>query len=205
VVEGVTFPLPQTGQIIYVTAYGAACPVPLATASFNTWYYQPLIVGDTHLSLAQAISDYSIFLGMLAPGSYATLDGNVVSVYINRDGWRFGRRGFSNPDVCFANFGFCGFNDAGFDPPTFDIRVINRIECCDFDFCNMSNYMLINDIVGKHDFFQGFGTCHDNFTRAENTDRHLFHVTSRLEFYFDSRVPVRVKTDIEYWLLTKMV
>ena len=134
-VDGVTFPFTTTGQIIYVTAYGAACPIPLATASFNSWYYQPLIVGDSHITLAAAINDYSIFLNSLAPGSYATLDGNVVSVYINRDGWRFSRRGFSNPDVCFANFGFCGFNNAGFDPPTFDIRVIKQIECCDFDFC----------------------------------------------------------------------
>ena len=131
VVDGVTFPFTTSGQIIYVTAYGAACPIPLATATFNSWYYQPLIVGDSHFSLAQAINDYSIFLNLLAPGSYATLDGNVVSVYINRDGWRFSRSGFSNPDVCFANFGFCGFNDAGFDPPVFDIRVIQTMECCD--------------------------------------------------------------------------
>lgn len=145
VVDGVTFPLPQTGQIIYVTAYGAACPIPLATAFFNSWYYQPLIVGDVHFTLADAINDYSIFLGALAPGSYATLDGNVVSVYINRDGWRFSRRGFANPDVCFANFGFCGFNDAGFDPPTFDIRVIQQIECCDTSVCE--------DVCGEPIYF----------------------------------------------------
>ena len=145
VVDGVTFPFTTSGQIIYVTAYGPACPIPLATAFFNLWYYQPLIVGDVHFTLADAINDYSIFLGALAPGSYATLDGNVVSVYINRDGWRFSRRGFANPDVCFANFGFCGFNDAGFDPPTFDIRVIQQIECCDTSVCE--------DVCGEPIYF----------------------------------------------------
>lgn len=129
VVDAPALPL-NTGQAIYVTAYGAACPVPSATAAINTWYYQPLIT-DVHLTLADAITDYNIFLNLLAPGSYATLNGNVVSVYIHRDSWEESRDGFINPSPCFADFGFCGDAFPGDPLPSYDIRVLQIIECCD--------------------------------------------------------------------------
>lgn len=145
----VNLPL-NTGEKIWVTAYSPACPLPI-TASTDSWYYQPL-VNDFHFTLDDAVANYSAFLGLLATGSYATVSGNVVSVYINKAGWRNSRQGFVNKEACNAGFGFCA-SAFDFEPlPTFEARVLRSPDCCDECICNCTNPMYVdNPTTGNYD------------------------------------------------------
>ena len=73
------------------------------------------------------------------------------------------------------------------------------------DLFDIGKNGLVDDIVGEHNLLEGLCTRHNNLACAEDTDRHLFHVTSRLELDLYGRVPVWVKTDVEHWFFTEMV
>lgn len=66
-------------------------------------------------------------------------------------------------------------------------------------------YVLIDDVVCKHNLFESLRPSHNNLSCAENAHRDLFHVLCRFEFYFHRGVSVGIKTCVEDLLTIEMI